>query len=117
MQSKINEYFNKLCKDKFLKNDDEEIIGKAKDVIENLKEQLNFEKNSEENIDNETREFVEKSASELIKEIKNNYKNEMDVIYIAVHPMSGFYELQERQYLMEELEDYYYEMEDNKNGN
>ena len=34
----INRYFHKLRTEKFFKNDDEEIIGKAKDVIQNLKD-------------------------------------------------------------------------------
>ena len=37
MQNLINKYFSKLCSEKFFKNDDENIIGEVKDVIENLK--------------------------------------------------------------------------------
>ena len=42
MQELINEFFDKLCKNKFFKNDDEEIIGKVKDVIQNLNEQIEY---------------------------------------------------------------------------
>ena len=50
MQELINEFFDKLCKNKFFKNDDEEIIGKAKDVIQNLNEQIEYVMNEENEI-------------------------------------------------------------------
>ena len=33
MQELINKYFNELCKDKFFKNDDEELLEKQKMLL------------------------------------------------------------------------------------
>lgn len=112
MQELINKYFNKLCKDKFFKNDDEVIIGKAKDVIDNLNNQIAFAKNIENGLDEEYKKFIVDEATELIQEINNTYSNKDDVIDIEVNPMSGFYVLQNKESLLEELKEYYGELEE-----
>ncbi|MCI8397686.1 MAG: hypothetical protein HFJ52_08850 [Clostridia bacterium] len=117
MQRKINKYFKKLCKDKFFKNDDEVIIGKAKNVIENLEDQIKYVNNPKNDVDEETIEFITEEAKGLIEEIKKEYPNNNDVIKIAGLPMSGFYILKDRESLFEELKDYYDESEEKNNEN
>ena len=114
MQNLINEYFNKINSKKFLKDDDEVIIGKAEDVINNLKQQVEYVKNPKNNIDEEEIEFIESETKELIEEIQNNYSNN-DVIKIAIHPMAGFYVLQDKEDLYEDLKEYF--EEECQNGN
>lgn len=113
MQKLINKYFNKLCSEKFFKNDDEDIIGKVKDVIENLKEQIKYVNNPKNKVCQEDIEFIVNEANELIKEINTNYPNKNDVIGISLHPMAGFYVLQDKETLFEELNEYYEELEEN----
>lgn len=117
MQKLINKYFKKLCSEKFLICDDEVIIGKSKDVIENLKSEIKYVNNSENNIDKENAEFITNEAKGLIKIIQKDYPNKNDVIKLKVHPMTDFYVLQTRKDLYDELKEYYEEMEENYNGN
>lgn len=112
MQELINKYFNELCKDKFFKNDDEVIIGKAKDVIDNLNNQIAFAKDIKNGLDEEDKDFIVDEATELIQDINNTYSNKDDVIEIQVNPMSGFYVLQNKESLFEELKEYYEELEE-----
>lgn len=112
MQKLINKYFCKLCTEKFFKNDDENIIGKVKDVIENLEEQIKYVNNPKNKICQEDIEFIVNAANELIKEINANYTNKNDVIGINLHPMAGFYMLQPKETLFEELKEDYEELEE-----
>lgn len=112
MQNLINKYFNKLCSDKFFKNDEECIIGKAKDVIKNLEQQAEYVNNPKNNVDEENIVFITNEVKILIKEIQDTYSNCNDVIEIALHPMAGFYVLQEKETLFKELKEYYEEMEE-----
>lgn len=112
MQNLINKYFSKLCSEKFFKNDDENIIGEVKDVIENLKEQIKYANNPKNKICREDIEFIVNAANELIKKINDNYTNKNDVIGITLHPMAGFYVLQDKETLFEELKEYYDELEE-----
>ena len=105
-QELINQHFHRLCNEKFLKNDDERIIGKAKDVIENLQEQIRYVKNPDNDIDEEEREFIVSEANELIKEIQETYNNQNDVISISFNPMAGFYMLESTKSLLDDLVDY-----------
>ena len=114
MQQKINEYFKKLTNKKFFKYDDEVIIGKAKDVISDLKKQIKYIKNKKNKIDKEEAEYLAQEAKDLIEEIKEKYKNGNDVIEIYLHPMDNFYCLIEKKYLYEELKEYYEEMKETK---
>lgn len=107
MQKLINKYFSKLCTEKFFKNDNENIIGRVKDVIENLEKQIKFVNNSKNEISQEDIDFIVNAANELIKEINANYTNKNDVIGISLHPMAGFYMLQPKETLFEELKEYY----------
>ena len=66
MQELINEFFDKLCKNKFFKNDDEEIIGKVKDVIQNLNEQIEYVMNEKNEISKEERDAIVDEARKLI---------------------------------------------------
>lgn len=109
MQFLINKYFSKLCSEKFFKNNDEEIIGKVKDVIQNLEEQIDFVKNPDNGIDKEDVDFIILNVKELISEINNKYSNKNDIIKIYNHPMSGFYVLQDKKSLLEDLKEYYKE--------
>lgn len=112
MQELINEFFDKLCKDKFFKNDDISIIGKAKDVIQNLNEQIEYVMNEENEISKEERDAIVDEATKLIQKINNNYSNKDDVIWLNTSPMDSFYDLQEKESLYEELKEYYEELEE-----
>ena len=112
MQELINNYFKKLCKNKFFKNDDEEIIGKVKDVIQNLNEQIEYVMNEENEISKEERDAIVNEATKLIEKINNNYSNKDDVIWLNNSPMDSFYDLQEKESLYEELKEYYEELEE-----
>lgn len=112
MQKLINEYFAKLCSDKFFINDDEIIIGKAKDVIDNLQQQSRYVNNPNNNVDDEEIEFITSEVKNLIKEIKKEYPNENDVIELSFHPMADFYVLVDKESLCEELKEYYDELEE-----
>ena len=114
MQELINEFFDKLCKNKFFKNDDEEIIGKAKDVIQNLNEQIEYVMNEENEISKEERYAIVDEARKLIQKINNNYSNKDDVIWLNNSPMDNFYDLQEKESLYEELKEYYEGLEERK---
>lgn len=107
----INRYFHKLCKEKFLKNDEETIIGKAKDVIQYMNEQINYVNNPENKIDEEDIEFIVTETGLLIEEINKIYFFKNNVIGLSSHPMSGFYVLQDRKKLLEDLKEYYEEKE------
>lgn len=108
----INRYFHKLCNEKFFKNDDEEIIGKAKDVIQNLKDQIEYVKNPKNEVDEEDMNFVIDEATALINEIDKTYFLKNNVIGLFVHPMAGFYVLQSKKSLFEDLKEYYDELEE-----
>lgn len=113
MQKLINKYFNKLCSNKFFKYDDEIIIGKVKDVVQDLEEQIEYVTNPDNNYDKQEQEFIFSEAKKLIREINDTYSNKNDVIEISLHPMLGFYVLQDAKVLFEDLKDYYDELEDN----
>ena len=113
----INKYFKKLCNTKFFQNDGEAIIGRAKDVIIDLQEQIKFVKDPENNIDEETINDVDIEAQSLINKIREKHKNQNDVVGIYVHPMATFYMLGEIDDLYKELKEYYEEMEENTNEN
>lgn len=106
-QELINEYFKVLTSDKFFKNDDETIIGKAGDVIDEICKQTEILKDS--NVEYEYYIFHE--THKLVKEIKNKYSNNNDVIMLFVQPTSTFYELADVNDLYEELKEYYEELE------
>ncbi len=110
MQNLINYYFKQLCDDKFFENNEEVIIGKAKDVIKNLKEQAQYVKNPENNIDQDEIKFITSEVADLINTIKEEYPNKNDVIKISINPMVGFYELIDAELLLEELKIYYEEL-------
>ena len=46
----INKYFQKLSNTKFFRNDDNAIIGKAKDIIKNLQDQIYYVENPHNDI-------------------------------------------------------------------
>ena len=106
-QKLINKYFNALTSDKFFKNDDETIIGKAGDVIEELCKQTEILKDSRD----EYECFIFSETHNLIKEIKEAYSNNDDVIELSFHPMVGFFTLININDLYEDLKEYYEELE------
>ena len=108
----INNYFNKLTSETFLKDDEEAIIGKAKDVIQNLKNQIKYAKNPENYIGEEDIEFIVNEANNLISEIEKKYYNKDNVIKVFMHPMAGFYVLQDKKSLLEDMKEYYQELEE-----
>ena len=112
MQDKINFYFSKLTKGTFFKNNEDEMIGKVKDVIQRLKENYDNMLERKDEFEEEELEYIGTSTTALIEEIKKKYKNEDDVIGLSVSPMDNFYFLQERSELHEELKEYYDELED-----
>lgn len=112
MQKLINKYFNKICSNKFFKYDEETIIGKVNDVIQDLKEKIEYVKEPENNFDKEEIKFITNEAKKLINEIQNTYSNKNDIIELVLHPMLGFYSLGDRKNLYEELKMYYDELEE-----
>ena len=108
----INRYFHKLCKEKFLKNDEDAVIGSAKDVIQFLKENIEYAKNDKNIIGEEWSEYVISESTNLIDEIDRNYKNKKNIVGLFNHPMSGYFVLQEKQSLFEDLKEYYDELEE-----
>lgn len=107
-QKLINKYFKKLTSDKFFKNDDETIIGKAGDVIDEICKQTEILKDSSD----EYEAFIFSETNSLVKEIKDTYSDMNDVIMISFHPMVGYYSLIEINDVYEELKEYYDELED-----
>ena len=69
----INKYFQKLSNTKFFRNDENAIIGKAKDVIKNLQDQIYYVENPHNDIDEENRDFIVEEANSLIEEIQKEY--------------------------------------------
>lgn len=113
----INKYFKKLSNTKFFRNDEDAIIGKAKDVIKNLQDQISYVENSYNDIDEENKSMIIADVNLLIKEIQKKYHNKNNVVGLYNHPMAGFYILQDKNMLYKDLKDYYKELEENANGN
>lgn len=113
----INNYFKKLSNTKFFRNDEDAIIGRAKDVIKNLQDQINYVENLHNDISEENKNMIITGANLLIKEIQQHYHNKNNVVGLYNHPMSDFYILQDKSILYEDLKAYYKELEGNKNGN
>lgn len=112
IQRSINIYFRKLCSKEIYRNDEEVIIGKAKKVIEILKQNSEYVNNNKNDFDEDEIKFITDETNELIEKIQNTYKNKNNVIKIEIHPMSGFYMLCEQEELLEELKEYYDELEE-----
>lgn len=111
-QALINKYFNKLTTDKFFKNDNEAVIGKAKDVIQQLKSYAEDFKKKEDEFDPEELEIWIEENEELINDIEQKYHNKNDVVGIFYHPMAGTFLLQDKDDLFEELKEEYEDMKD-----
>lgn len=112
----INRYFNKITTEEFFRNDDEAVIGKAKDVIEQLKSYTEDLKKKEDEFDLEELNIWITENEDLINNIEQKYHNKNDVIGIYYHPMAGTFLLQDKDELYEELKEYYKEMkEEEKN--
>ena len=109
-QNLINNYFKKLCKTDFFKNDEECIIGSAKNVIKCLEENLEYAKDSKNEIEEEIVEFLDIETNSLIKEIKSKYNNLDDIIELNTSQMLGFYTLEDKETLYNDLKEYYEEM-------
>lgn len=109
MQNITNTYFDRICKEKFLINDPEAMIGRAKDVLQELQEQLDQYLSSENELDEEEKEVLTSDTKDLIDEIKKGYPNENDVISLAYHPMADFYVLHSRKDAYNNVRDYYQE--------
>lgn len=107
----INNYFKKLSNTKFFRNDEDAIIGKAKDVIKNLQDQINYVENLHNDISEENKNMIITGANLLIKEIQQHYHNKNNVVGLYNHPMAGFYVLQDKYTLYKDLKDYYNELE------
>ena len=54
----INKYFKKLSNTKFFRNDEDAIIGKAKDVIKNLQDQISYVENIYNDIDEKYKNII-----------------------------------------------------------
>lgn len=108
----INKYFQKLSNTKFFRNDENAIIGKAKDIIKNLQDQIYYVENPHNDIDEENRDFIVEEANSLIEEIQKEYRNKNNVIGLYNHPMAGFYVLQDKYTLYKDLKEYYNELEE-----
>ena len=108
----INKYFKKLSNTKFFRNDEDAIIGKEKDVIKNLQDQISYVGNIYNDIDEENKKMIITDANLLIKEIQKHYHNKNNVIGLYNHPMANFYILQDKNMLYQDLKDYYKELEE-----
>lgn len=80
----INKYFHKLCKEKFFKNDEDAIIGSAKDVIQFLKENIEYVNNKENNVGEEWAEFITTESNDLIQDINRTYKKKMILLDYSI---------------------------------
>ena len=109
MQNIINTYFDRICKEKFLVNDPEEMIGRAKDVLQELQEQFDQYLSSESELDEEEKEFISSEYKGLIEEIKKDVPNKNDVISLGYHPMADFYVLDSKEDTYKNVKDYYQE--------
>lgn len=113
----INKYFHKLCKDKFFKNDEDAVIGSAKNVIQFLKENITYANEDKNIVGEEWAEYIISESYNLIEQINKAYKNKNNIVGLFNHPMSGYYILQEKQSLFEDLKEYYDELkEDSLDG-
>lgn len=112
MQELINMYFYKVCSEKFINNNDELIIGKAEDIVQDLKEQIKYVQKSENKLDESEIEMITDELNELITEIDNKYYNKKDIIGVTLHPMSESYTLLDKEVVYEELKEYYDELEE-----
>ena len=111
----INRYFNKITTEEFFRNDEEAVIGKAKDVIEQLKSYTEDLKIKEDEFDLEELNTWITENDDLINKIEQKYHNRNDVIGIYYHPIAGTFLLQDKDELYEELKEYYKEMKEEKN--
>ena len=103
----INKFFNKLTSEVFFQNDDEAVIGKAKDVIQCLKDQMEYVKNPGNDINKEEAMNIIDNSNNLIQEIENTYHNKNNVVGIVNSPMAGFFVLQDKKSLYLDLKEYY----------
>lgn len=106
----INRFFNKLTSEDFFQNDDEAVIGKAKDVIQSLKDQIEYVKNPDHEFDKEEATNIIDNSNDLINEIENTYHNKNNVVGIVNSPMAGFFVLQDKKSLYLDLKEYYEDM-------
>lgn len=116
-QEKINKYAE-LVYNKKLQDRNEEIYGKAKDVIKKLKEDREYINNPKNEMDKYYIDMVNEEIKPLIEEIENDFDEE-DYIYLFEHPMSSFLVVSKElddflETLMEEFKDKIYESELNK---
>ena len=108
-----NRFLRKLLFKKFYKLDEDRAIGRAEDIIEMLKENIEYVNNPKNNVDEQWAEASTLECNGLIKEIEEKYPNKDDVILLHNSPMSDYYYLEDEQTLYEELHEYMLEMEDN----
>lgn len=104
IQEKINNQFEKVSNelDKTILGDmQEEFIGKRKDIVKFLKEEINACKKFDYEV--EVQEAI-KFAEEFIKELEKFEEN--DVVGVFIHPMDEGLHLMEQAKLLEELENW-----------
>ncbi|MBO6243345.1 MAG: hypothetical protein J6O41_02085 [Clostridia bacterium] len=109
----INRYFHKLCKEKFFKNDEERVIGSARDVIKMLQGNIEYAKTNKNDIGEEWSDYIISESTSLINEINEKYKKQNNIVGLFNNPMSGYFVLQEKNSLYEDLKEYYDELEEN----
>lgn len=90
-QELINKYA-KLAFNSELKEKDEEVFGKAKDIIKYLKDGVKYATDPINEMDEYYIEMIKKESKELIKEINKNFEAD-DYIHIFIHPMSEYFVL------------------------
>lgn len=107
MQEKINKYAKVIWGNELVNNGDE-IYGKVEDVIKMLKENTQYCNTPEANIDEETLEVINKSTKELLNEFENDFIDE-DYVRLIENVMDGTLVINNREDILEDLEEYYLE--------
>ena len=107
MQEKINRYARVIYGEE-LKDNGDEIPGKVKDVKVTLKENLEYCKTSESNIDEEELKFINESTKELLEELGNDYIDD-DYVRLIENPMAGALCINNLDNFLEDLEYEYLE--------
>lgn len=104
-QEKVNDYAKVVYGDE-LYSQEETIYGKLSDVISELRENQEHVNNPKNEVDEETKEFINEETDELVKDLQEHH-NLKDFVYLNLHPMSGFFVENDISNLLEELQQEY----------
>lgn len=104
-QERVNDYAKVIYGDK-LYSEEENIYGKVSDVVSKLRENQEHINNPKNEVDEETKDFINEETDELVEELQN-YHDLQDFVYLHIHPMSGFFVENDMSNLLEDLQQEY----------